>query len=313
MTAVQRSMDLVRAVAPRQARRQVLATRLAWRRTTQASRVLPDFLVIGAMRAGTSSLYKWLSYHPNVAPSLRKETEYFTRYYRLGTGWYKSHFPLRIRQHGSRPRQAFEATPYYLYHPLAPTRAAALLPHARVIVLLRDPIDRAWSHHRHMTKLGFESLPFHAAVECEPERLAGEADRLRSDPRYDSPAHRRFSYLTRGCYAEQLERWFACYPRDRFLILHSQDLYTDPGESYRRVLEFLELPTEPTVAFRNYSYRWRRPHPSEPLPDHLRVALDDWFRPHNQRLARLLGDASPWVTEWVQRSHPDRSRIGVRW
>src|SRR5690606_6491994 len=146
--------------------------------------VLPDFLVIGAMRAGTSSLYKYMGSHPAVIPSLRKEIKYFSsEYNQKNESWYRCHFPtgLDIRlltsMRGTRI-QTFEASPDYLLHPRAAARAAKLVPEAKIIVMLRNPVDRAFSHYQHMFRLGLETLPFEEAIVQEPVRLEAEQTRI---------------------------------------------------------------------------------------------------------------------------------------
>ncbi len=114
-----------------------------YRRLTSGSRRLPDFIILGAQRAGTSSLYYYLSQHPQILPAVRKELHFFDDHYRRGLGWYRSQFPTR----GARGTITGEATPYYLSHPHAPARIQRLLPQARLIVLLRNPVERAISHY----------------------------------------------------------------------------------------------------------------------------------------------------------------------
>ncbi len=259
--------------------------------------MLPDFLVIGTMRGGSSSLFRWLCAHPGVARPLRKEIEYFNCHHDRGEAWYRQHFPLRARAALAGPRhdalQTFEATPCYLFHPEAPRRAAGLLPDARLVAVLRDPVERAYSHYRHMRQLGFEDLPFHEAVVAEESRLAPELDRMRRDPGYYSKVHARFSYLSRGRYAEQLERWQVHYPQSRLLVVESADLYTRPVEAFTDITRFLGLADWVPEEFRNYS----RPHTevTRPIADEgLRRELYDWFDEPDRRLAELWGHVPSW-------------------
>jgi Sulfotransferase domain len=177
-------------------------------------RPLPDFLIIGGQRCGTTSHYYYLRAHPQVLAALVKEVHFLSLHWTRGEGWYRAQFPLRAGKAGRRPAAplTFEATPYYLAHPLAPSRAAPLLPEVKLLVLLRDPVSRAWSHYRHMVRLGLEPLSFEEAIAQEPARLAGEVERIRSDPHYDAVRHRRYSYLARGAYAEQLQQWLGHFP-----------------------------------------------------------------------------------------------------
>jgi len=246
---------------------------------------MPNFLIIGAQRSGTTSLYRYLAEHPAVAPPLRKEIQYFSLHYGRGDAWYRTHFPVAGRQ-----RATFEATPYYLFHPAVPHRAADTVPHAKVIALLRDPVSRAFSQWQHNASRGLEHLGFEAALDAEQERLAGECDRLLSDAGYRSDAHRLWSYVSRGEYADQLERWLAQYPQEHVLVLRSEDLYAQPEATYARALDFLGLAP---LALAEYP-RYTRRVSTARMTDSARRRLTAHFQPHNERLAALLGEEVWW-------------------
>ncbi|MFP3938683.1 MAG: sulfotransferase family protein [Thermoanaerobaculia bacterium] len=302
--------ETVRAALPMGHRNRLARGRVWLRRPTGAIRKLPDFLVLGAMRAGTSSLYRYLGAHPRVSPSLRKEVEYFTRWYHRAEGWYRAHFPLAAFAGG---RRSFEATPYYLLHPHAPRRVQELLPEAHFLVVLREPVSRALSHHRHLARLGIETLPFAEAVEREPERTDRERERLLADPGYVSRSHHLFSYLERGRYAEQLRRWFACFPRERFLVLEHDAFFRDPEAGFREVLRFLDLEPWSPPEFRNWSRGGARAgsgsnpgpggtgsRPGAELPDELRTRLETHFAPQDRDLEELLGRNLGWSSGWTR-------------
>jgi len=248
----ERAIALVSPALRRAAARGVLRSRLV----THRWRALPDTLIVGTMRGGTTSLFRWLAAHPDLRPSLRKETGYFTTQYHRGEAWYRAHFPLgRAGGSGGRVRR-LEATPDYLLDPRAAERASALLPEARILALLRDPADRAFSHHRVLTRLGVETLPFEEAIEAEPERLASAWRILEADSEAPLPQDLiDWSYVTRGRYAEQLARWLDRFPREHVLALRSEDLYAQPEATYARVLAFLGLrPWRPSFT----AYEWNR-------------------------------------------------------
>ncbi len=282
-------LDAVKARVPLDVRHRLAQLRVGARTSTGDWRRLPDLLVIGAQRCGTSTLYRHLGRHPDVAPSVRKEVEYFSRRYGRGERWYRAHFALTV----GRPRLSFEATPDYLFHPLAAERAATVVPDARLIVMLRDPVARAWSHYHHMVDLGHEPLDFEAAVAAEDDRCAADLAGLHADPLHDPVALLRFSYVARGRYAEQLTRWLSHFAVDRLLVVRSEDFFADPGSVFRRILEFLELRPWAPAAFVNAS-RQRRPVPP-PIPERCREALAGRFALPNQELVSLLGaDAPRW-------------------
>ena len=169
------------------------ATARATGRLTASARMTPSFLIVGAQRCGTTSMYKTLSQHPMVLPAvLHKGVHYFDTGYGHGPAWYRGHFPLLAARRRAAPAPGRlpitgESSPYYMFHPLAGQRIARDLPACRLLVLLRDPVERAYSAHTHETARGFETEPFERALELEPVRLAGEEAKLIADPTYQSP------------------------------------------------------------------------------------------------------------------------------
>lgn len=255
------------------------------RRVDASRRQLPTFLIIGTQKGGTTSLHEYLAEHSRVSPPTTKEVHYFDHAHHRGGRWYRAHFRPR-----ARPDEITgESTPYYLFHPLVPELAARELPDSRLIVVLRNPIDRAFSHHNHERALGFEDLPFEDAIAREPERLRGEEELILADPRYRSFSHQHHSYLARSRYAEQLERWLGHFHRDRFLVLSSEDLFADPGAALAEAERFLglerDIPDDLTA-------RNARSYP--PIQADLRDRLREQFEPHNRRLYELVGRDFGW-------------------
>jgi len=257
-------------------------------------RMLPSFFIIGAQRSGTTSLYNYLASHPAIASSLMKEVHFFDFRYRKGVLWYRSHFPTLLYQHFPRSTRgksciAGEASPYYICHPHAPKRIAAALPQAKLIALLRNPVDRAYSHYHHEVRLGFESLSFRDAVEREEERLRGEMERMLADENYYSFNHHHFSYLSRGLYADQLSLWFRYLPREQFLIIKSEDFYSNPSGIYRQVTEFLGVHAVELKEYKTYNYA-----DYSVMDPELRDRLIRHFGSHNEQLYEMLGRNLGW-------------------
>lgn len=249
---------------------------------------LPDFLIIGAQKAGTTSLASYLAAHPCVAPAKRKEIHFFDLAYENGVDWYRSQFPTsrKVRLKAlfrGRPLLSGDATPYYLRDPRAPSRAHNVVPKARIIVMLRDPVDRAYSHYHHEIRLGRESLSFEEAVAAEESRIAGEGQRLLRDPRYVSENYAHFTYLKRGLYAEQIRAWLEYFPCEQVLILSSEQMFENPAEEYRRVLRFLRLPKLELA-----SYPVEYPGKYQAMKAATRERLSEYFAPHNRSLRDYL-------------------------
>ena len=196
---------------------------------------LPDFLGLGVQKGGTTTLQRLLELHPGAFLPVAKELHYFSLHFAAGEAWYRAQFAA------ARPEQRCgEITPYYVFHPQAPDRVQALLPRARLIVLLRDPVERALSQYFHSRRLGLEDLPLEAALAAESERLKGAQELLRA-PEGRHRSHQEHSYLSRSRYEEQLPRWQVLFPTEQLLVLRSEDLFEQPQGVWDRVLGFLKL------------------------------------------------------------------------
>ncbi|MGI8784424.1 MAG: sulfotransferase domain-containing protein [Acidobacteriota bacterium] len=256
---------------------------------------LPDFLIIGAQKSGTSSLYAYLIQHPGVRPATKKEVHYFdARYSYRSVDWYRSFFPvsnpdLSPAGSGATHQLAGEATPYYMFHPCVPRRVAATLPDVKLLAILRNPVDRAYSHYHMAVRARRETLSFEDAIEAEAERLDGEVERLLADDRYRSRVHCFNSYLARGLYVDQLVRWATFFARERMLILTAADLRAAPAGTVRKALDFLELPHSEFDFAESYNTR-QYPH----LNPATRDRLSKYFEPHNRRLYDFLGVDFGW-------------------
>lgn len=274
----------------RRVRRAIGPAVVALRRMGASHRVLPDFVIVGAQKAGTTTLYSQLVAHPSVLPALRKEVHYFDASPRAES-WYRAFFPTHKRLAATRRRTGAavtgEATPFYLCHPGAAGRMHAVVPGALVIVLLRDPVARAVSGYHHAVRMGFETRAIEVALDPGSAEPLASPDDLAWYDAAECPLRRR-GYLARGHYAEQLERWFASFGRDRVLVLELGDLAT--GRAVAAALERLRLPIRGIrpVAGRNVA-SYRPPTPS------VEGMLREYFRPYNAALFELLGHDYPWL------------------
>ncbi|WP_202916111.1 sulfotransferase domain-containing protein [Paenibacillus mesophilus] len=246
---------------------------------------LPHFLIIGVQKGGTTSLYHYLTQHPNIASATEKEVHYFDYNFHKGIDWYRSHFP-----HCPNDKITGEASPYYMFHPHAAKRIKAAIPSVKLIALLRNPVERTISSYKMMHRRKKEHLSFEQAMQEETSRIRDELPKMLGDPNYFSKEHFYFSYLSRSVYADQLEPYFKRFPREQILILKSEDLFTDPSTVYRKTLKFLNLPLwEPNHYDIMNKGKYKRDIPKETLN-----YLTEYFRPHNQRLYRMLGVDLGW-------------------
>ena len=254
---------------------------------TAPARLLPSFLIVGGQRCGTTSLAMALFGHPLVRrPFGRKGIHYFDTGYHHGMAWYRGHFP--VSWPGTRAITG-ESSPYYMFHPLAPGRIAADLPGVRVVVALRDPVERAYSAHAHELARGFETEPFERALDLEEQRVAGAEEALRDGTLRVSHAHQHHAYVARGHYACQLERLEVLLGRDRVHVVDSAVFFANPAGEFARLLVFLRLPPSPAVRFGRHNARARAPMASA-----TRRRLEEHYAPYDERLARWLGHAPSW-------------------
>ncbi len=261
---------------------------------TKERRVLPDFLIVGAQRCGTTTLFRTLVQHPAVMPpTLRKGVHYFDLAYENDLSWYRGRFPT-LAQRDERSQQVGrralvgESSPYYMWHPLAPARIAHDLPDIRILVALRDPVERAYSAYAHELARDYETEPFVTALELEPRRLAGAEQALQASRGARHFAHQHQAYVTRGQYIDQLELLERELGRDRMLVIDAQDFWTEPEEQWTDVLDFLGLPPS-DVAFERHNARSRAP-----MDDALRTKLEAHFLPYDDRLATWWGRTPSW-------------------
>lgn len=268
---------------------------------TASQRPGPDFLVIGTKRGGTTSLYNYLLMHPGVLglfPQSRgkKSTDWFFADSTHTESWYRSHFHTDAHRERVTARLAHspvggEASPYYVWDPRIAAKVAAVAPSIKAVLLVRDPVERAWSHYQERTQNGVEPLSFADALAAEERRLEGEVERMEADPSYHSTAHDWYSYRSRGVYLPQIHNWLEHFDRKQLLVVRSEDLYTDVQGVFDRVGDFLGLGrhTLPTTKPFNASHR------KSSVPEPQRSELARFFAPHNAELEEFLGRDLDWT------------------
>lgn len=266
----------------------------------------PDLVIIGVKRGGTTSLFRDLERHPSMCPMVpsarrlplrenMKGAHFFDSDMANSDRWYRSHFPISATRswRARRTGAAFtaEASPYYFFHPLAATRAAAALPHAQFVVMLRDPVERTVSHWAEQTRNGVETLPLREALDAESRRLGVAAERLAEGSLGASVAHEQQSYAAQSEYAASLDRWIDAVGRVRLVIVFSEDYYADPSRVIGTVLDAAGLPQMPRE--HRSEHRNAAPRPST-LDAAIDAELTERFRPDVRELTERLGLTAPW-------------------
>jgi hypothetical protein len=251
----------------------------AVRMSGAARRMLPTVLIVGAQKGGTTSLQ-----HPNVGGSSHKEIHYFDLNADRSPLWYRSHLPVR-----GTCEHVLDSSPYYLFHPAVPERAHAVVPDAKVIILLRDPVKRTYSHYQHARVKGWETLDFAAALAAEEQRLKGADELLTSSRGARSWSHQKHSYVARSLYVPQLRRWRTLYPPEQILVLRSEDLFADAGELLARVQAWLGLPAHSPASMQS-----RNSRAYEPLDAETARTLRSRFAEDTRELEEMTGLEFGW-------------------
>ena len=262
------------------------------RLVTSPLRKFPDFIIIGAAKSGTTSLYDYIGQHPEIdflanykgKSSLEKEIYFFDERFQLGRFWYKSHFSFIFSK-----KKIGEATPNYLHHPLAPDRIKKTIPNCKFIIILRNPVDRAYSDYNMKIRLNMEKLSFEDAIKLEEERLSGEREKILNNERYFSHNLTIYSYLNRGIYIDQIKTWTKLFPKKKILILQTEELELNPNKVLKQVFEFLNLhdfEVKNMTRKNTGSYKMMNPKTRE--------WLIEYFKPHNERLYKYLGQNMCW-------------------
>jgi hypothetical protein len=257
-----------------------------YRLATASRRTLPDFVIIGGQRCGTTSLFDSLSQHRAIEQSLNKEVHYFDLSYERGVDWYRAHFPVESKMSG---RVAFEATPNYLAYADAPALMQSVIPDAKMIVLLRNPVERTHSSWKLRTFEGSEHRPFEKAVEDEMQGVIMTYDDLDDDGQKKVARSMRWSYVEKSRYAEHLSVWFEHFDRDQFLILTSEALFANPAEGLSSIESFLGVDHDPAVTLPRTNVTT-----SSAIEPSFRRYLSEYFAPHNERLCEVAGISVDW-------------------
>ncbi|MDY6804005.1 MAG: tetratricopeptide repeat protein [Cyanobacteriota bacterium] len=243
----------------------------------------PDYIIIGSQKSGTTSLENYISQHPQVLPAVKKETHFWYRDFDKGIDWYLAHFPPIPK---SLNYLTGEATPNYLENWKSAQRIKEAFPKIKLLLIIRNPIDRAFSQYNHWIRLRWENRSFEEAIKSEIEILEKNPENLVGDRQYWNQTG---NYLGRGIYLEFIKKWLEIFPREQLLILRGEDLYQEPSSTMKQVFEFLGLPPE-----EGEEYRKLNVGSYSPISQSMRDLLNDYFQPHNQKLEDYLGMEFNW-------------------
>jgi len=257
--------------------------------------LLPDFIIFGVLRSGTTSLYQYLAQHPNIEPCAIKQPHFFDQYYHRGINWYRMNFPSKWQKFifTKIKHKKFitgEASGAYLQNPHAPKRIHNLNPNMKLILLLRNPVDRAFSHYKRKLKNGSEKLSFEEVIDQEQSRIEGEQEKMEKNEKYYSHTYHRLSYITTGLYVIRLKRWLKYFSMKQILVLENEELLHKPQKVYDETIEFLDLPKWKLPTFKKFS----KQQLSMDMNPKTREKLLEYCRPFNEDLYSLIGRKFDW-------------------
>ena len=269
-----------------------------YRKMTSRLRSLPDFIIIGVGRAGTTALYSYLIQHPSIVAASTDNNEsvadlhFFEYMISNNIQWYKSHFPILFSKSKNQKNSFItgEYTSTYIYHPDVPKRIFNLLPKIKLIVILRNPIDKAYSAYQQQFRFGEYTTSFEDTVNAEFRRINLNKDfpELNSN-NYDFENFVAQNIIRHGIYADYLETWLKIFDRKQILILNSEDLKNSTKETLHRVFHFL-IVSNYDIANTSQVNVGKYP----PINKITRKKLIEFFKPHNQRLNKLLDTEFDW-------------------
>ena len=208
---------------------------------TSSFRVLPNFFVIGPGRTGTTSLYHYLDQHPCITKSAYDELGYFDDNFHLGLNWYRSLFPTKFTQKKVESKYkkflTYDVTPQLIRRPWTARRISSYFPNAKLIAVLRNPVDKTYSHYNMSTVESNEKRSFEKIITKEIEEFQKTRYEDKDDSYFSTVVEE--SYLARSFYQEQLEIWFKLFPKKQILIIKSEDLSNKTSKVLQDIFNFL--------------------------------------------------------------------------
>jgi hypothetical protein len=252
-------------------------------------RILPDFIIIGVQKCGTTSLYNYLTQHPEIESAISKQPHYFDINFGKKIIWYKSHFPLYIKKvfYKKILKKQFitgEASTDYINHPLVSKRIKESLPNVKIIIILRNPVKRTCSHYQMNKKTNDEKLPILSALKKDLEQRPKKEKEVKEKGIFFSEYFKKFEYLGRGEYVRQIEEWEKLFPKNQILILKLEDLENKPQDSLNEIFRFLNVKNHKFKKFNKQNVgKYDKIEPK------VETFLEDYFKPYNKILFEKYG------------------------
>ena len=254
-------------------------------------RVLPDFIIIGSMKCGTTSLYYDICEHPCVSPAAYDEIGFFDSNFHVGLNWYRSMFPTKRRIEDIRRKEGVaitgEDTPFYFWNPVAAKRIQKLLPNIKLITILRNPIDRAYSEYQDLVSSESNSPSFETFIENEINTRRKDSS-LITEENFEI-FNQKNSYLLKGIYVDQLKIWAGLFPKEQIFTLSTENLNSEPITALESVFQYLNLPD---YKIKNIQHQKQKKY--VPMNSQTRKILIEFFKPHNERLFKFIGKKFDW-------------------
>tara|TARA_B100001123_G_C15227741_1_gene993870 strand:- start:48 stop:875 length:828 start_codon:yes stop_codon:yes gene_type:complete len=256
-----------------------------WSGITASSRVLPNFIIAGTVRSGTTSLYNYICNHPSVLPAAYDEIGFFDSNFQLGTMWYQSMFPTKKQMELVQEKTNFcltgEDTPFYFWNKDAIKRISELIPNCKIIMIFRNPVDRAYSNYQLGKRENKEDLSFEKTIEIEKQIINKGTKNLNfSEPR---------TYLIKSLYSLQLKNWLTSFSKDQLYFLSTEQLSSKPNETMSGIFNFLGLPRHTLSEFKKEK---KAIYPEMNIST--RNDLLEFFKPYNNELFSLIGNNFSW-------------------
>ena len=254
-------------------------------------RVIPDFLVIGAKRCGTTSLYQHLPEHPCISKSPHDNMGFFNDNFHLGVNWYKSFFPTTFTRKKIKSKfgdfLAFDVTTKYMEEESTANNVYQTKPNMKIIIILRNPVDRAYSQYHLSVRQTAERRSFEDVVEENMNRLNKEShEHYEIKPKFSA---KEDNYLKKGLYALQLRYWLKIFPRENILTVSTEEFESNQQIIYNKIFEFLNISK---FEVKNTKKMQKGNYP--PIKSETRNLLLDYFRQHNHELFELINMKFDW-------------------